>query len=174
MRSILFPAAFLFCFFLWTGEAAADPLEGETLKFSMTSAERYEVGKPVSICFTLENCSEKKVCVLTWYTPLEGIKGRIFKVSFGDETIHYQGRMIKRGNPARRDYICIDAGKSRSVDIDLAPVYNLSRPGEYRVEFKGIIHDIADDESSLPRTAANHQRLVITGNTITFTVIEPE
>ena len=77
------------------------------LKYQLSASNSYVLGKPVIIKFTLYNLLDENIWVLTWYTPLEGLKGKIFLVTCNGKEIPYEGRMVKRGNPTQDDYIYI-------------------------------------------------------------------
>ncbi len=50
------------------------------MKYELKAQDSYRKDNPVMIDFVLHNLSDKDLWVLTWYTPLEGIKGNIFHV----------------------------------------------------------------------------------------------
>jgi len=116
------------------------------------------VGQPPLARFRLVNVSERRVCVLRWYTPLEGLRGKILKVSRDGVELSYGGVMAKRGSPTREDYLCLAPGDSVSNDVDLSRSYDLTAPGRYEVRFVGRIHDFEWDESRIPRAADSHRR----------------
>jgi hypothetical protein len=147
-----------------------DQPEEAVLKFKLEAQADYAAGQAVNIKFTLENVSHEALYVLTWYTPLEGLKGKIFKVTRNGEEIPYEGRMIKRGNPAREDYMRIGPGESASATVDLSSGYNLGAPGEYRIEYKGRIHDVAREGEPLPRTQDSSRGMDVQGNAVAFCV----
>jgi hypothetical protein len=149
---------------------ATDNSEDPVLRFKLEAQSLYTTGQHVPVVFILENLTDKDIYVLTWYTPLEGLKGRIFKVMRDGVEIPYEGRMIKRGNPLREDYIHIGPRGSVSTTVDLASTYNMNTTGEYRVEFIRHIYDLAFDESIIPRKQAKHQEITISGNAVTFHV----
>jgi hypothetical protein len=66
----------------------------------------------------------------------------------------------------------IDPGASRSIDVDLSSAYDLSIPGTYQVTFKGRIYDLVKEAAVLPRKRDQHQIMTITGNSVTFNVVE--
>ena len=140
------------------------------LRFRLQAQAAYSAGQDVNIIFTLENASDEALYVLTWYTPLEGLKGGIFKVTRDGQEVLYEGRMVKRGDPAREDYARIGPGESASAVVELSSVYNLRPPGEYRVEFDGRIHDVACEGEPLPRTGSASRPMDIQGNAVTFSV----
>jgi peptidyl-Lys metalloendopeptidase len=77
------------------------------LQYRLQAKENYRLGEPLVIEFTLENLSDHNVWVLTWYTPLEGLKGKIFEVTCDGKPVAYEGIMVKRGDPCRDDYVHI-------------------------------------------------------------------
>lgn len=85
------------------------------LKYQLSASNSYVLGKPVIIKFTLYNLLDENIWVLTWYTPLEGLKGKIFLVTCNGKEIPYEGRMVKRGNPTQDDYIYIASKGSAST-----------------------------------------------------------
>ncbi|MBI5827482.1 MAG: hypothetical protein HZB22_07145 [Deltaproteobacteria bacterium] len=147
--------------------------QGPQMRFTLDAQQSYAAGSPVAIRFTLENLTAEPLYVLKWYTPLEGIKGRIFKVTRDGVEVLYEGPMVKRANPVRDDYVRIGPGESVSVAVDLSVVYDLTKPGEYRAEFSGRIYDVAVEEKTLPRTMDKHQGIDLTGNAVTFRVSRP-
>lgn len=152
------------------GMNAIDQPQEAVLEYTLEAQAGFAAGQPVNIKFTLGNVSNETLYVLTWYTPLEGLKGKIFKVTRDGVEIPYEGRMVKRGNPVREDYVRIGPGESASATVDLSSGYNLSARGEYRVEFKGRIHDVAREGQPLPRAPDASQLMDVKGNAAAFRV----
>jgi peptidyl-Lys metalloendopeptidase len=157
---------------LFSENIASDNEQGAALRFKLEARDSYILGQPVPITFTLENLMRRDVYVLTWYTPFEGLKGKIFKVTRNGAEIPYEGRMIKRGEPTREDYLHIAPLGSASATVDLALVYNMGAPGTYRVEFIKGIYDLTFDENTIPRELAEHKGIEISGNAVTFSLIK--
>jgi len=147
-----------------------DQPEEAVLKFKLEAEAGYAAGQPVNIKFILENTSNEVLYVLTWYTPLEGLKGKIFKVTRNGVEIPYEGRMVKRGNPRREDYVRIGPGESLSATVDLSTGYNLGERGEYRIEFKGRIHDVIHGGQLQFRTQIASLGMDVKGNAVAFRV----
>jgi hypothetical protein len=143
----------------------------QMLKYQLSADPSYVAGKSVIIGFTLQNTSDENLWILKWYTPLEGIEGKIFKVTCDGKEIPYEGRMIKRGDPSRDDYIFLAPKDSVFAEVDLSKAYSLPVCNECLVTFKGKIHDIVIDESRLPNKSENHQGAEIPGNTISFRLV---
>ena len=49
----------------------------------------------------------------------------------------YKGIMVKRGEPEESDYVTLEPGKPSTATFNLAAEYELKRPGQYTVKFKG-------------------------------------
>jgi hypothetical protein len=126
------------------------------LKYAFHAHNTYFQGKPVIVEFTLENNGDADLWILKWYTPLEGIKGKILQVTCDREEIPYEGIMMKRGNPSRDDYVLLHPHASARAEFDLAEVYSLKPCDECQLSFKGRIHDVVFDPSQLP--PADHEQ----------------
>jgi hypothetical protein len=153
-------------------KSIADEPQDIVLRFKLEARNSYIIGQPVPVTFTLQNVTHKDVYVLTWYTPFEGIKGKIFKVTRNGIEIPYEGRMMKCGNFAREDYIHIKPLGSVSSTVDLTLACNMNVPGEYHVEYIKHIYDLSFDEKTLPRTQFEHQNVAVSGNAVTFRMIK--
>jgi hypothetical protein len=138
------------------------------MRYGLTAEPGYLTGQPVLIRFTLENMTDGDLWVLTWYTPLEGLKGRIFDVTCDGAEIRYEGRMVKRGDPGGKDYVHIPPRGSVSAVVDLSETYSLPACRDCRVRFRGRIHDIVRAKESFPRKSDDHEGMVIEGNFISF------
>jgi hypothetical protein len=117
-----------------------------------------KAGGPAEIRFVLTNPSSDPVWFLRWNTPFEGWRGTIFTVTDPDGTeVPYAGPMVKRGDPGREEYVEIPAGGSVDAEVDLANVYDLGKPGRYRLQVTGGLIDLTTDGASVPRTREQHQ-----------------
>lgn len=161
------------------GSASGEPgdltiqRKGMILRYQLEGQERYVVGGDVTIRFVLKNYSDAPLWVLTWYTPLEGLKGKIFRVTRYGVEVPYEGRLVKRGTPGKERYVRLGPGESVSARVDLSRTYNLSIPGEYHVQFTGRIFDVARVQESLPRKEGECVGLDIPGTDITFRIVQP-
>jgi len=137
-------------------------------------------GEAVPVTFTLTNHSPGRLYVLTWYMPLEGIFGEIFRVECDGQPIPYEGPLVLRGAPLPEDYVLLDPGASVSADVDLATAYDFSQAGEYTIEFLSPrISHVAKTEDELATSVddlgpveipCNSLRLAITGTSASFEV----
>jgi hypothetical protein len=130
-------------------------------------------GSPVELRFTLTNLSSQNIWVLTWYTPLEGLKGKILRVTRNGEELAYEGRMVKRGAAQPEDYVSIEQGGTVRGAVDLSQSYDLTQSGDYRVEFVGRIHDLVHEPVRSPRKQDEHRSVDISGTTATFHLKAP-
>jgi len=141
----------------------------QMLRFRLAARVTYSAGGPISIHFTLENLSDQAIQILTWYTPLEGLKGKIFRVTRNGKSIDYNGRMVKRGKPTPADYVRVAPRSSVSAEVDLTTAYDFSVAGMYRVEFVGHLHDVVVD-SGTPAIGEPHA-LDLVGSSVDFRVL---
>ena len=118
---------------------------------------RLETDGPAAVRFTLVNRTDAPLWALRWNTPLEGWRGTIFELSSGGTEIPYTGPMVKRGDPVREDYIEIPAGGKAEGTVDLALVYDLAKPGTYRLRVTGGLQDLIADSSAVPRPRDRHE-----------------
>ena len=90
----------------------------------------------VVVRFTLRNDSRTDLYVLQWQTPLKGVKENIFEVRRDGEPVDYTGRLYKWAQPRPQDFIRIPAGQSVSAEVELSSVYDMSRSGEYSIQYR--------------------------------------
>jgi len=141
-----------------------------SLKYSFQTQSSYVLGKPVVIGFTLESDTQTDVWILKWYTPLEGIKGKILRVTCDGEEMQYQGIMMKRGNPRREHYVLLHPGESVSAEFDLKENYSLKKCDECRLDFKGRIHDVVFNQQQLPPAVNEQTPVDASGTPVSFRI----
>ncbi len=127
---------------------------------------RLEAQAPTSIRFELANGWNSPIHVLKWNTPLEGWKGTVLRVTRDGEELSYGGPMLKRGDPQADAYVEIVAGGKVDATVDLAEVYDLSRPGTYKVEADGDLIDVT--AGSVPRPRDQHEPVPLDCGAVTF------
>jgi hypothetical protein len=134
---------------------------------------RYELQvEPVSssasvpVVFRLFNDGLDAVRVLTWQTPLEGIRGRVFTVRCAGAEVAYRGAMIKRGAPGSEHFVTIPPGRSVEGKVDLARAYDLPSTGACDVSFRGRLLEVRSDGTD----ATLARDVEIAGNTASFTI----
>lgn len=150
--------------FLISNDSTSDQL----LRYRLEGPKNYLVGQSVNIVFTLENESHSPLWVLTWYTPLEGLKGKILRVVCDNKEIPYEGPMVKRGKPNLDDYILIKPGKSVSAEVNLSLAYNLPLAQKCQIEFQGKIYDVVLNESLISPGEGTERSMNIQGNILTL------
>lgn len=90
----------------------------------------------VFVRFTLHNSSSKDLYVLSWQTPLRGIQENIFDIRRDGQKVDYIGRLYKWATPNADDFIRIPAGKSISARVELSGAYDISRSGQYSIQYR--------------------------------------
>ena len=150
---------------------AWQPTRNISFECTLEAEETYVIGELVNLRFSLHNQTDRTLYILAWYTPLEGIAGKIFSVTRDGDEIPYRGIMAKRGNPSRDDYAAVKPGAAVSAVVNLAEDYDLSQAGRYHVEFTSQLHDVTDDESSISRKRDDHQPHELPCNTVSFEIV---
>lgn len=153
------------------GRSPRDAAPG--LKFALEARDTYAAGTAVVVRFSLASTSPEPLWILEAYTPLEGLRGDIFRLTRDGQVVPYNGPMVKRGDPLREDYSRLEAGGSLKAEVDLAKGYDLGPPGTYRAELVGRIHDVARDGEEIPRSRDRFRGVDVPGNAVTFRV-EPQ
>ncbi len=141
-----------------------------SLRYYLQARSNYVLGTPIVIAFSIKSFCSTDVWILNWHTPLEGIKGKIFEVTCDGIEIPYEGRLVKRGNPQRKDYILLRPGASAQAEFDLSQVYSLRECNECRLKFKGRIHDVVLDEQQVARAVDQHVGVDVPGDPVSFRI----
>jgi hypothetical protein len=151
------------------GTTAARP--ATELSATLEAPTRLPDGNTVIVQFTLTNNSDVDLYVLKWYTPLEGIGGKIFRVERDGQAIPYHGILAMRGDPTPEGYIFLATGQSASAEVNLATSFDFSQPGEYTIEFLSPrISDVATSEAEMARSVDDLGPVDIPANTVTVEI----
>jgi hypothetical protein len=136
-----------------TGMAATDKV-GTALVCTMSVPAHVAAGRSVPFKFQLANPGKTTLYVLTWNTPLEGFFGKSLAVTGPQGEVAYRGAMVKRGVPAREDYVRIKPGATVSKSLNLATAYDLAATGTYEAAFIGRLPDVTAGQ--IPRSVDAH------------------
>jgi len=104
--------------------------------------------------FKVTNTSNQVMQFPSWTLPADTLEANLFKVTHNGKPVAYTGPQIKRAAPTEADYIVMQPGESRLVRVDLARSYDLSRTGQYQVQFR----------SYLQGARSQNGRMVASGN----------
>jgi peptidyl-Lys metalloendopeptidase len=107
----------------------------------------------VFVHFTLRNDSNKDLYVLSWQTPLRGIKENIFDVRLNGKAVDYVGRLYKWATPTPEDFVRIPAGGSVSARVELSSAYDITRSGEYSIQYRVPVREALQAEGVKLATA---------------------
>lgn len=95
--------------------------------------DTYSPTDPVLLLFQLTNNNDCDMYVLTWHTPLEGVRNRFLKVTVEGKDVPYRGIMVKRGPPSADSYVLVAAGETVSASVDIREGYSTETCGRYSV-----------------------------------------
>lgn len=96
---------------------------------------QYFYGQPLTVHVALFNPSPNPVRVLTWKTPLEGVRHNLFNVQHLEtkEYAPYKGMIVKRGEPSDEQFRTFAAGESIEFEFDLAEYYHFLETGMHEI-----------------------------------------
>ena len=116
------------------------------LKAGLSIPETVPLCDPVELEFKITNASAQDVYLLNWYTPLEGILGNIFQVTYAGQELPYLGPQVIRDAPLPEQYILLEAGESATAVVDISTGYDFFTAGHYTIAFKSpqISHLVED------------------------------
>lgn len=109
----------------------------------------FAAGEPVILHVTLANPGTRRVAILRWRTPLDGVTAPLFTVTRDGVDVPYVGRTAKRPPPTDGDYVTLEPGASVTSDVDLAQLHALATPGHYVVTY-----DVESPQLFLPKKNA--------------------
>ncbi|WP_156040535.1 protease [Chondromyces apiculatus] len=134
----------------------------EKLQCSMTVPATARAGQPLELQFKLQNTSTEPLHVLNWNTPLESrpMNGYLEITRDGAE-VPYQGPMAKRGDPSASAYVTIAPGAAAEGKLDVALVYDLKKPGRYRIAFRNKLFDVTANKADVPRKLDQFQEMTV-------------
>lgn len=141
---------------------------------SLSAAASYQLGEPILVTFTINNTSNESYQVLTWGTPLEDEVTDFLTVERDGETLEYDGRMVKRGDPADEEYVMLGPGQSLSEQVDISRSYPIDQPGTYTATLKITLHDafsVPGNAKQAPRRRDSHRRHPLDPTSVQFKVV---
>jgi peptidyl-Lys metalloendopeptidase len=130
MRKILLGSLLLACAF--TGSAFA--AQGGVSVRLDASAKAADIGSGKMV-FTMANDGTAAVHVLRWQTPFDGVTTDLFEVEHDGVAVDYVGPMYKRAAAQSKDYIELQPGAVRSVEVDLSAYYDMKAGGQYTIRY---------------------------------------
>ena len=124
------------------------------LEAELSAPESVPVCDPIELEFRVTNHSDQAIYLLNWYTPLEGVLGNIFQVSYEGQQLSYLGPLVMRAAPLAEQYILLEPGGSATAVVDVSTAYDFSAVGNYVIAFKSpqishIVKDVAEFATSI-------------------------
>ncbi|MBS1795747.1 MAG: peptidase M35 [Acidobacteria bacterium] len=84
---------------------------------------------------TITNTTRGELRILRWFTPSDGVKENLFRVTVYGKEVEYLGPDYKRPEPTAKDYITLRPGESLDATVDLSGYYDFTDSGYYAVEY---------------------------------------
>lgn len=155
-------------------DAGQELVPAETGLFAhLEMPELLVMGEKINLKFILTNESEVPLYLLSWYTPLEGIGGEIFRVTYNGQPVPYEGILVSRADPAADSYVLLYPDESTSAVVDLGGAFDFSKIGEYRIEFLSPrISHLALSEAEMASTMEELGPVEIPSNAVVVELID--
>ncbi len=142
---------------------------------SIKAKQRYSLGDPVNITFSITNNTDSEQKVLKWNTPFDKFSQGYLYITNQGKFLEYDGVFMKRGEPLADDYIVIPPRETKSTTLDLTTIYNLNEPGLYDLQFSGFIDDFFEKKKNI-KSSRRFRRLFqaepLESNKISFEIID--
>jgi hypothetical protein len=99
--------------------------------------------------------------------------GEIFCVQRDGQPIPYRGPEAERAEPTPDAYVLLEAGASMSATIDLAAVYDFSKPGLYTIAFGSPrMSHMARTEGEMATSLDDLGPVAMPSNQVPVTILE--
>ncbi len=154
--------------------AASSPaFAAPALRCTLVAPAQVLVGEPVRLQFKLSNPGPAPLLVLRWNTPFEGAWLAPFvELTRDGRPVPYQGPMVKRAEPGPDSYLRIEARSVASAEIELAPAFDVSLPGRYRVQPRLHLADVRVAHAGpVERPRAEHVGSDLACPAVSFSVV---
>ncbi|WP_139826074.1 hypothetical protein [Derxia lacustris] len=113
---------------------------------------------PPTVTVSLTNTGTRALWFLAWNTPFERSGpwfGRWLELRRNGRPLAFGGPMVKRGEPARADYLELAAGASLHASADLAQVFAIGARGDYELRPALRLLDWGEAPLPWPRSRAD-------------------
>ena len=145
------------------------------LKATLSAPKTVPLCTPVELVFTVTNQSDQAVYLLNWYTPLEGIFGDIFQVTYAGQELLYLGPQVMRDAPLPEQYTLLAAGESATAVVDLSTAYDFSTMGHYSIAFKSPqISHLVENTSDFSTSVEELGPVQISSQPVEVEIVLPE
>ncbi|MFO1339731.1 MAG: hypothetical protein U1F53_16150 [Burkholderiaceae bacterium] len=153
--------------------ASASSPAAPALRCTLAAPARVVAGEPVVLRFSFSNPGPSPLQVLRWNTPFEGAWLAPFvELTRDGRPVSYQGPMVKRAEPGPDSYLRIEAHSAATAEIELAPAFDVSLPGRYRVQPRLHLADVRVARAGpVERPRAEHVGTDLACPAVSFSVV---
>lgn len=114
---------------------SSNVLADNTLSANLSINNHYFThNSDVHVKVTLTNDSSDSIAILKWLLPKGELDDDIFIITRDGVEVDYEGRLIKRRQPGKEDYIYLSPQEKYTTLIELSTAYDLKRSGSYEVQ----------------------------------------
>ena len=95
----------------------------------------YRMGEDVRVTLEIKNNMNREVCILKRSKTLDCHIRDCFYITYKNNKVEYDGKIVKRLAYTDEDYILLQAGETLKIQVDISENYFLSKPGLYTIQF---------------------------------------
>lgn len=132
-------------------------LAGNPLRLAMIADGGSAKAFMGTVRLELTNASSHSLSIPSWQLPSARIESNLYKVYRDGQPVAYQGPLIKRAAPTAADMVVFQPYETKVVTVDLGQAYDLSKGGQYSVQFRSFLQDARNDRGQ--RISAGGGRL---------------
>ncbi len=129
----------------------------------------FSAGESALINVTVSNNGNRVAKVLKWFTAFEDVEEPLFSVTRDGQTVGYTGALYKRPAPGASDYVVLKAGQSFTRTLDLGAYYDLSKTGNYSIQYNvaswNLLSEKGNPLKGVASLSSNKLELSIEGRT---------
>jgi hypothetical protein len=154
--------------------SSQEPPDHPPIDASLSASATYQLGDPIDVTFSIRNSGTRSYQVLAWETPLEDEVTNFLTIECNGQTLRYDGRLVKRGDPTEANYVLLGPGDTLTRTVDVSRSYPIITPGVYRATLNVTLFDtfsVPGNAKVAPRLRAQHQPHEIPKSSVQFTVV---
>lgn len=128
-----------------------------TANVSIQNADKLKNSKDVVATVSFTNTDAKPAKMLSYLMKANSngeLEEHLFKVTRDGIEVEYEGMHAKRPAPSAGDYVKIAPGQTVSFDIELSGAYDLTKPGNYTIQYQAHGFNMFSEKPNLEYKAA--------------------
>lgn len=107
------------------------------IETKISTNDTFKAGESIELSMKVTNIGKSKYTFLPWGTPIENsLTGDCLLVKHNNKILDYNGIMVKRVPPTKKDYVTLKHNETVAGKINILDGYNLNKNGVYTIQYK--------------------------------------